>query len=536
MHSEEPVNPPQEKKARWKKCPICWDAIYVSETRPVRWYAGQEGVQPREGADVVLRLVKRQAGSTLAMPRESPDALNKGDDVPWYFAAEVTDYARIMKGSEDYMFEQYNSDINAIKMLETEDELMFGEDTEWTGRAIRMLHESRDKIIGIGNPPAQPKKPEEPTPKRAPIEFKVPDENVPDMYGIQQAARSGQSIPNDTPHMTSGNADVQSTTADGVIGGATHSTPYSNGQAHAESVLSTRLADFKARQHAKPQPDHYLFYQALLHYYLSPLDIRILNDAFGSYESFPSSILPRVERVSTGHIVDDELRKRIKYLGHLPYGCEVGFLECDWTDTVPPNVLDKYRPEIERRRQKNMDKEAREEKERIRAEKAEDREFAAARRKRTSIPNDGFSANDFLPLVANEVAITAASVEDGEGHASSSPPWSTHRNNSSAFASLASPGTSPSTSRTVWGTTAIPLSSPELRALPKDDQLVDDGWLQDWEKDMMRDEELVAQIEAATLNEVGESSKSASSAGKGGKKKGPKKKITLMSTTARRGA
>jgi hypothetical protein len=36
-------SPSPRKKARWKKCPICWDSVYVSETRPVRWFTGQEG-------------------------------------------------------------------------------------------------------------------------------------------------------------------------------------------------------------------------------------------------------------------------------------------------------------------------------------------------------------------------------------------------------------------------------------------------------------------------------------------------------------
>ena len=78
-----------------------------------------------------------------------------------------------------------------------------------------------------------------------------------------------------------------------------------------------------------------------------------------------ATILPRVEHISTGHIVDDDLRKRVKYLGHLPYGCEVNFLECDWRDVVVPEILARFRTETGRRRKRNRDKEAREEKDRI---------------------------------------------------------------------------------------------------------------------------------------------------------------------------
>lgn len=182
-----------------------------------------------------------------------------------------------------------------------------------------------------------------------------------------------------------------------------------------------------------------------------------------------------------------------------------------------------------------MDKEAREEKERIIAEKNADREYAAARRKRPSIPSEStFSVNDFQPLTASEVGETAASI-DG---ASSSPPWG-NRTGGSAYASLASPGTSPATGRTVWGTSAIGLSSPELRAQQQRGP-VDDGWLQGWERELIGDDDLVAQIQAASLGESSSSSVAVPSNSTGGgtaggkKKKG--KKITLMSTNARRGA
>lgn len=527
MHSDDGTAPSNEKKARWKKCPICYDSIYISETRPVRWYTGEEGEPPREGDDVVLRLIKRSAGSTLAMPRESPDALGKGDDIPWYFAAEVMDYARVMKGSEDYMLAQFDQEIESVKAMEQEDEVMFGDDTQWTRKALRSLTEAKEKVKGIGNPPAAPKKPEEPEQKKPTIQFNQSDDGVPDMYNIQQASKSGQSLPKLMP---------QSGQADFSVGAPNDNQPTADAKDATSSILSTSLAEFRARQHTERQPDTYFFYQGLLHYYLSSLDIRILKAAFGTYDAFPSSILPRVERVSTGHIVDDDLRKRVKYLAHLPYGCEVSFLECDWTDTVPPAILEHFKSEIEKRRKRNMDKEAREEKERVRAEKAEDREFAAARRRRVSIPSESnFRPNDFVPL--NGGSDVAGSF-DADG-SSSSPPWSTsNRPQGSAYASLASPGTSPAASRTVWGTTAIPLSSPELHALQHGN--VDDGWLDGWEKELMQDEDLIAQVQAASLGEGASSSSTTGGSGGGGsggrtgKKKG--KKITLMSTTARRGA
>ncbi|KAF9735591.1 hypothetical protein PMIN02_009958 [Paraphaeosphaeria minitans] len=527
MHAEDDGKGVPEKRARSKKCPLCWDSIYISETRPVRWYMGQEGLPPQEGGDVVLRLVMRSAGSTLAMPRDGADALGKEADVPWYHAAEVMDYARVMRGGEDYMLGQFDSEVHQLKQQEKEDELMFGEDNiEWVRKAIRSIQESKEKVKGIGNPPEQPPKPAEPKPKKAPIVFHDIDTETPDMYSIQNAAKSGQSphpqFPTPASEMATGDESVNEAEVN------CRKMSISSLSSRTSHGLGSTLAEIRNRQQHDTQhtPSEYFFYQALLHHYLSPLDIRILKAAFGDFATFPSTILPRVERVSTGHVIDDDLRKRTKYLAHLPYGCEVSFLECDWTDTVAPEVLEKFNPEIERRRRRHQDKETKEEKARLRAEKAEYADFAAARRKRNSI-SERFSVDDFQPLASGSEAAGQAG-QAAEESASTSPPWPS-RKDGQGFASLASPSTSPTTSRTVWGTAIVAATSPVMAPLEHDNH--DDGWLQDWEKDLLHEEDaMVAQAQVMSLED--ETPKK----GPGGGKKKKAKKITLMSTNARRGA
>ena len=556
MHSTDDTKPMPEKKARWKKCPICWDSVYVSETRPVRWITGQEGETPREGGDVVLRLITRQPGSILALPRDGAESLEKPDEIPWYFAAEVTDYARVMKGSEDYMKSQFDSEMEDLQQQEREDELMFGEETQWTRRAVSAIAEAKERLKGLGNPPSAPKQPTERNVKRPPIEFHGSSETVPDFYAIQQATKSGQSsskgstarqhrnatsLPTDSKGapLASSNGPVVATVPAPSISAVSSSTSL---QISAVSTLPSMMPELGARgntasQH-QPNDSPFFFYQALIHYYLSPLDIRILKAAFGDFGSFPATILPRVERVSTGHIVDDELRKRAKYLAHLPYGCEVGFLECDWTDVVVPEILGNFATEIERRRKKNREKEVREEKERVRAEKEEDdKRWAAVRRKRPNASYEASSEVHFQPPAPLEKGFSA-SPSVGAVTVPSSPPWSSLRTHSgSAFASLASPSTSPVAPRTVWGTTAVVPTSPTLSAVPHDHEASDnDGWLQGWEQDLLGEEDVVAQFQAHSIYK--DSSVVGTMAGtmSANSRKKKNKKITLMTTNARRGA
>jgi hypothetical protein len=382
----------------------------------------------------------REPGSTLALPRDGADVLSKSEDIPWFLAAEVMDYARIMKGSEEYMMEQYDSEIEDIRRQENEDELIFGEEPEWTKKAVNAVTEAKAKIKGIGGPPETAKKPTE-KPTRQPIQFSATDEDAPEMYFIQHASKSGLHMSLHALVPEEGSTNPTST-----------AIPTETAKQPKPMPTDATFKQIRPSQHVGHHPDSpYFFYQSLLHYYLAPLDIRILKAAFGNFASFPSTLLPRVERVSTGHIMDDELRKRTKYLSHLPYGCEVGFLECNWTDVVVPEILAQFKEDIEKRRKRNRDKETREERDRLRAEKAEDdARWATARRRQPSIPSEPLSGEDFHPLASSSL----------DAH-NASPPWPNRQG--SSFASLASPSTSPSAPRTVWGTAMVAPGSPEIQ-------------------------------------------------------------------------
>ncbi|MCJ1350711.1 MAG: hypothetical protein MMC33_000692 [Icmadophila ericetorum] len=514
MHSTDDTNPLPEKKARWKKCPICWDSVYVTDTRPVRWFAGQEGEAPREGHDVVLRLIIRQPGSNLALPRDGAEVLSEAEFIPWYHAAEVMDYAHIMKGSESYMLSEFDREIEELERQEKEDELMFAEESQWTKRAVKMIVDTKEKVKGIGNPPRAPEKPDDGKQNRLPIKFHESSDQVPDFYNYIHAAESGRSIwsGSSTPHHLE-LIDGNSTLPTGAI---------PNPAPRAQSNRTSKPPLLARANHYLASEVTFYFYQALLHYYLSPLDIRILKTAFGDYASFPSTILPRIERVSTGHIVDDDLRKRAKYLAHLPHGCEVAFLECDWTDTVVPEVLEGFSPEIERRRKRNKEKEAREEKERLRAEKDEDeKRWAASRRRRP-----GFSKD------VDETHELAMPFQPDLSSLSSSPPWqSSQGRTGSSFASLASPSTSPAAATPTWPRPKVLSESSPGEDTPGEDSTpsYNDGWLQGWDYD---EEDIVSQMQATAVE--GESFSVGKMSGGGKKKKN--KKITLMTTNARRAA
>jgi len=127
------------------------------------------------------------------------------------------------------------------------------------------------------------------------------------------------------------------------------------------------------------EPGSYYFYMAAngRHAFLHPLDIRILLSKFNRYSQFPPDISLQVEAyVETS--VDADLRKRCKYLAHLPEGSDVVFIEADLEPIVGKEALQPFEVALRLRRNKRSEKERKEERARVRAEdSARQREIEA---------------------------------------------------------------------------------------------------------------------------------------------------------------
>ncbi|BFZ61015.1 hypothetical protein YB2330_002073 [Saitoella coloradoensis] len=477
-----------KSSSKWRKCPMCHDSVYPSELRPVKWYAGEDVTTPREGGDIVLRLMERQPGSSLAMPVDAVDFVASPDEIPYYYSGEARDYARIMRGTEDYMLDELDREVAELRTMEAVDQAQFGEDSGWARQAVDKIAQDKEGVKGIGKGP-EPERVTKKKGKRAEVQFGLGVEGAPEAY----LAR------NEIP-----------------VSGST--TPAVD---EVQSLKPPPPSRAVSTQHDANTP--YYFYQPRSNsrIYLSSLDIRILKRFFGDYASFPPSILVRIDHISNGHTVDDDIRRRTKYLGHLPRGCEVSFIECDWSDVVSEEVLREFKVDIDKRTKKRKDKEAKEERDRVRAERMfEEMEYPGAALRRQQSEEHPFRDDDFAPLGSSYVPVP-----------STSPPLGTSLGTSfsSTGSGSGSHGTSSSPSKTtVWGTQAVP--GTYSHATKTSDNA---GWAQDWEDQLLAQAIAESEATAATATANGDVLGSVSNAGAG--KKGKKKKIVLMSTGAFRG-
>ena len=124
-----------------------------------------------------------------------------------------------------------------------------------------------------------------------------------------------------------------------------------------------------------PSTSTYYYYQAAsgLPLFLHPLDIKILLSHFSDYSAFPDTITVRVESFAEG-TVNDDLRKRCKYLAYLPEGADVVFIEADLEGVVGAEGLKNFEGPLKMRTSRRKEKGRKDDRAKARAE---DREKAS---------------------------------------------------------------------------------------------------------------------------------------------------------------
>ena len=152
----------------------------------------------------------------------------------------------------------------------------------------------------------------------------------------------------------------------------------SQGEPHGS--LQTQNRNPRQRRNVNPPPPStqtYHYYQAAsgLPIFLHPLDIKILLSHFNSYPAFPDDITVRVEAHSEG-TVNEDLRKRWKYLAHLPEGADVVFIEADLQGVVGTEGLANFEGALKQRRARRKEKGKKDDKAKAKAEEREKEKLA----------------------------------------------------------------------------------------------------------------------------------------------------------------
>lgn len=476
------------------------------------------------GHQIHMRLVSRPQMTTLALPLSStwPSEAIPPLTAPWYFLPDILSYSRFMLASPVYMLSELERELGELK---GEWDLLRGDElgrdfvrgarekverqigkvkaelmTEMVTRSERNSREAWGEAVG-GERLEREKLRER---ERKHKEKQQAAMNASDIPSEMLSTQNGQSFrPNiDIPP----NQPVEPNPMP-------QSSRKSRRKGHAPPVV------------AQSGPS-YWFYQSSLgaNVYLHPLDIRILLAHFKSYSLFPTEL----SFTSTGFdpgTINDELRKRCKYLGHLPTGTEVIFVEADLEEIVGKEGLAAFDQPLKARREKRRARAKREDKAKSKWEKAE-RDKLPVQPAQTSAEDREFA----YALARSTVDVTWAD-EPVLGH----PILSGSMGSSSH---LASPGTSPSAT---WGAHPQPATRTWASTINTTRQPVvagrRDQQAEDWQVDAAWESFGGLTLESTEPREgedIRETEKGGGGGGKKGKKGGKKTVLVLGGGGGRR--
>ncbi|KAI1793979.1 hypothetical protein LXA43DRAFT_185506 [Ganoderma leucocontextum] len=368
------------EQLKWVRCPICFDSVNERQLKVVKWLdevSTTDGIDdalfeesssspsldrdpfasPRSGATLRMRLMQRPQITTLALPRSStwPSDLLPPHQAPFHFLPDVLAFAKFMLATPSDLTQDLSKDLDD---LATERRLLVGMGDELGATFIdaadaKVRHQIEKaaaldtlhlrETIETARHAAQ-ELTERSVPDRQRKEVKsLPVEEVPQAFLAMQS-------PGYTP------------------------------QPSRELTPTPTGRNPRQRRNLNPPPPStstYYYYQAAngLPIFLHPLDIKILLSHFHSYPAFPDEIVVRVES-HTESTVNDDLRKRCKYLAHVPEGADVTFVEADLTLVVGRDGLRPFENALRTRRTRRKEKGKRDDKARARAEEREKEKLA----------------------------------------------------------------------------------------------------------------------------------------------------------------
>ena len=475
--------------SKWTKCPVCADTINRKDLKSVHFIEAPPSaslsdpfVDAAEGDYIDMRLIERPQITTLALPRSAtwPSEAVPHLATPWHFSPDAFTFARFMLATPEYLTQALTRDMAqldamAVGMSPSDIE------TSFVVGARRKIEEQLAKADALRTPALLAAK------KQSTREI---------AEAVDRARKRSALLSVKQPEASTSSGSGASSSEefeelpDNMRSSAIHPTYHRLPPAPPNITINN-----KGRKNLNPPPIDatYHFYQAAsgANIFLHPLDIKALKSHFGLYSSFPDTIRVRVEGKEEGSMNED-LKRRCRYLGHLPASADVTFLEVDLEPIVGSKSLEPYSGALKMRRNKRRDRAKRDDRAKLKSEEKE--------RERNLIGADPYSR-------PRELTRTASRDSSGRGAISQYRPTADLDIDDDFPASLSPPSPSfmpsslPPVERTIWGTRAVPASAPfeTEEPLPKASEGWDSAWVE-WETRVATEQSLPSEDSAAASN------------------------------------
>ncbi|XP_026277727.1 RING finger protein 10 [Frankliniella occidentalis] len=366
----------------WRKCPICYESVHKRDLKSVL------ALKPTAfsvGGEITMRLMRRERGSLEAVPveqwdlRPSVPLLSVSESaVDTFYAklllADSSDVLKIMDGEKAALQEQLKTDNGSPEVCFVE-------------QAMEMWLEREALVKGVK------------------LDRSVSDLKKAELLNEPQEVYT-------TMAMVEEGASGEISEAKDIFNGAAVTVDKKIERPRLESTSSedngtTITAEDLEHSTLKQPLKHFYFYQAMdgQHIYLHALNARMLEMAYGSLEKCPLTISGCIVEKEMGSMTED-LRKRLRYMQHLPVTCQFEVVELTLDESIIPlEILDIFKEQVETRRRRRQKRDREEMRREKKINDEENRRWG-----RHPTPHIRIASHHHFPICGNESSPPSSSV------------------------------------------------------------------------------------------------------------------------------
>ncbi|XP_057213197.1 RING finger protein 10 isoform X1 [Triplophysa rosa] len=338
----------------WSKCPICYEAVHSTDLKSV---VAMETHQYVTGDVITMRLMRREKGSLVALPSAQwikvEEPIRFGD-------VHLSSYSKLLLASKGQVWGLLAEEREALQMQLSQEK----DDPQacFIQSALLMLQEREEGLLKSRRKDdasadiADMRKLslcENPSPEVTCVK------NIQSCKPVLQYASAF-----DDEIQGAHEEKVEETAPRHVSEGAEEMPAGSVEDKPVEETSQSGQNEAGPPQNSNHGP-YYYFYQAEdgQQMFLHPVNVRCLLREYGSLENSPQSITATVVEID-GQTVTEDIRRRHRYLSHLPLTCEFSLCELNLQPPiVSKETLDSFSDDLEKRKRLRQ-KKARDEKRR----------------------------------------------------------------------------------------------------------------------------------------------------------------------------
>ncbi|XP_071374888.1 E3 ubiquitin-protein ligase RNF10 [Centroberyx affinis] len=344
----------------WSKCPICYEAVNTADLKSV---VAMETRQYVVGDLITMRLMRREKGALVAMPSSQwvkvEEPVRFGDMC-------LSQYSKLLLASPAQVLS-----LVAEEKAVLQTQLSQEEDAQgcFIQSALCHLQEQEEALLKQQKASAGDSLDlssltlDEPA---SPVE-----EVVTNFSSTKPVLQYSSAFDDEVAEFPEDAAGEQPGFPEGILESVLEEPPEATGDAApepqpAEEIPPCQAEPGRPTASAEHGP-YYYFYQAedCQQMFLHPVNVRCLLREYGSLEASPHSITGTVVEIE-GHTVTEEIRRRHRYLAHLPLTCEFSICELALQPPIlSKETLDTFADDLEKRKRLRL-KKARDEKRRER--------------------------------------------------------------------------------------------------------------------------------------------------------------------------